>query len=174
MFNYDSIMYNESEWVERYPKGTRGITRWKSFSTMLPGLNPPTDFNIPTDIIDTEISKTALERETDLVKPSIVEIEKLKRRPRALKSPRLFISYNSKDREKARRIAFIANDEGFHFWMDVYNPTLLHLSNTDDLSERDESFLIATVIEMGLLNSCLLYTSPSPRDLSTSRMPSSA
>ena len=26
----------------------------------------------------------------------------------------------------------------------------------------------------GLLNSCLLYTSPSPRDLSTSRMPSSA
>ena len=27
---------------------------------------------------------------------------------------------------------------------------------------------------MGLQNSCLLYTSPSPRDLSTSRMPSSA
>ena len=27
---------------------------------------------------------------------------------------------------------------------------------------------------MGLLSSCLLYTSPSPRDLSTSRMPSSA
>ena len=26
----------------------------------------------------------------------------------------------------------------------------------------------------GLINSCLLYTSPSPRDLSTSRMPSSA
>ena len=26
----------------------------------------------------------------------------------------------------------------------------------------------------GLLNLCLLYTSPSPRDLSTSRMPSSA
>ena len=27
---------------------------------------------------------------------------------------------------------------------------------------------------IGLLHSCLLYTSPSPRDLSTSRMPSSA
>ena len=27
---------------------------------------------------------------------------------------------------------------------------------------------------MGILKSCLLYTSPSPRDLSTSRMPSSA
>ena len=29
-------------------------------------------------------------------------------------------------------------------------------------------------IEFRLLNTCLLYTSPSPRDLSTSRMPSSA
>ena len=28
--------------------------------------------------------------------------------------------------------------------------------------------------ELGLYNACLLYTSPSPRDLSTSRMPSSA
>ena len=27
---------------------------------------------------------------------------------------------------------------------------------------------------IGLLDTCLLYTSPSPRDLSTSRMPSSA
>ena len=27
---------------------------------------------------------------------------------------------------------------------------------------------------LGLLEGCLLYTSPSPRDLSTSRMPSSA
>ena len=28
--------------------------------------------------------------------------------------------------------------------------------------------------EVAFLNTCLLYTSPSPRDLSTSRMPSSA
>ena len=28
--------------------------------------------------------------------------------------------------------------------------------------------------EPDILNNCLLYTSPSPRDLSTSRMPSSA
>mgnify|MGYP003302427548 CR=1 FL=1 len=29
-------------------------------------------------------------------------------------------------------------------------------------------------IDLGSFNICLLYTSPSPRDLSTSRMPSSA
>ena len=32
---------------------------------------------------------------------------------------------------------------------------------------------VTTIVDMPL-NSCLLYTSPSPRDLSTSRMPSSA
>ena len=31
-----------------------------------------------------------------------------------------------------------------------------------------------TIAEIGYTNTCLLYTSPSPRDLSTSRMPSSA
>ena len=32
----------------------------------------------------------------------------------------------------------------------------------------------ATLVGLGLNKICLLYTSPSPRDLSTSRMPSSA
>ena len=43
----------------------------------------------------------------------------------------------------------------------------------DDIIEKHE--FVALQEAMGLLDSnCLLYTSPSPRDLSTSRMPSSA
>ena len=38
-----------------------------------------------------------------------------------------------------------------------------------DLIGREPSFT-----ELGIFSACLLYTSPSPRDLSTSRMPSSA
>ena len=38
----------------------------------------------------------------------------------------------------------------------------------------DGNSAIKTEDLLGALNSCLLYTSPSPRDLSTSRMPSSA
>ena len=34
--------------------------------------------------------------------------------------------------------------------------------------------LLITLVAAGLYLLCLLYTSPSPRDLSTSRMPSSA
>ena len=36
------------------------------------------------------------------------------------------------------------------------------------------AYMLRVAIPYGTLNSCLLYTSPSPRDLSTSRMPSSA
>ena len=40
-------------------------------------------------------------------------------------------------------------------------------------SQGDDSYVVYQ-IDNGLTYSCLLYTSPSPRDLSTSRMPSSA
>ena len=38
------------------------------------------------------------------------------------------------------------------------------------------SYVVATIDgqDVAMINVCLLYTSPSPRDLSTSRMPSSA
>ena len=45
------------------------------------------------------------------------------------------------------------------------------------LSDPERPNLLYTVFIWGLvvlLHACLLYTSPSPRDLSTSRMPSSA
>ena len=45
------------------------------------------------------------------------------------------------------------------------------------LKPRDGSIIVGTLTVRsgrGILSRCLLYTSPSPRDLSTSRMPSSA
>ena len=43
-----------------------------------------------------------------------------------------------------------------------FDSVLVYIDNTSDLKE------------LGFITRCLLYTSPSPRDLSTSRMPSSA
>ena len=61
------------------------------------------------------------------------------------------------------------------------------LNNQPNVSERARSTILAIAAEHGFelntsaqslkqqkSNACLLYTSPSPRDLSTSRMPSSA
>jgi len=51
------------------------------------------------------------------------------------------------------------------------------LAATADDIERGRELpeaIVAALAERGLFRLCLLYTSPSPRDLSTSRMPSSA
>ena len=48
------------------------------------------------------------------------------------------------------------------------------LGKVGDEIGPEEAYQIARQAALGLLATCLLYTSPSPRDLSTSRMPSSA
>ena len=48
------------------------------------------------------------------------------------------------------------------------------LTNRDMRFETDLNLKAADLMTTGELITCLLYTSPSPRDLSTSRMPSSA
>ena len=52
------------------------------------------------------------------------------------------------------------------------------LSENDALKKlksiSKKNVIFRNFIGMGYYNTCLLYTSPSPRDLSTSRMPSSA
>ena len=61
-----------------------------------------------------------------------------------------------------------SNYKGTHFakW-EAFNPG--H-SNKDRIALH----IIESAEKKGLIDNCLLYTSPSPRDLSTARMPSSA
>ena len=68
-----------------------------------------------------------------------------------------------------KRIFKIMDDDGSGF-LDAYefNKGLKDYRVTVDESQKGQLFKLFD------LNGCLLYTSPSPRDLSTSRMPSSA
>ena len=43
-----------------------------------------------------------------------------------------------------------------------------------DMVDEYQTYALKTRLQIPLIYGCLLYTSPSPRDLSTSRMPSSA
>src|SRR5262249_54887666 len=70
-----------------------------------------------------------------------------------LTRPRLFVSYKSKDRPFALRLAYLADLEGFEFWLDVLDPTLSTLNSSGAPSAQQRSILIAATIEMGLLNS---------------------
>ena len=53
-------------------------------------------------------------------------------------------------------------------------PAHLHLAFRANTRQQVDFFYRAALNAGGASNGCLLYTSPSPRDLSTSRMPSSA
>ena len=50
----------------------------------------------------------------------------------------------------------------------------LTLENVEKVLDELRPFLMADGGNVEVVELCLLYTSPSPRDLSTSRMPSSA
>jgi len=63
--------------------------------------------------------------------------------------PRVFVSHRRADVKPAERIAYLACQEGFEFWLDVLDPQLA----TANASVAASAAAIASVIEMGLLNS---------------------
>ena len=54
------------------------------------------------------------------------------------------------------------------------NPKQVYKWFMEMFVDSSDWVMAPNVYGMGLFSDCLLYTSPSPRDLSTSRMPSSA
>lgn len=62
-----------------------------------------------------------------------------------LARPRLFISHKREDRERALRVAEIAKEEEFDFWLDVLDPLL-------QAATPAHPTIIAVLIEIALLN----------------------
>ena len=103
-----------------------------------------------------------------------------------------YMGFKPGDEDEVRDIARTANDEepfsglAFKIWNDKYFGSLTFVRIYSGVLSKGGSVLNATkgkqerVGRMMIMHSndhddiCLLYTSPSPRDLSTSRMPSSA
>lgn len=70
-----------------------------------------------------------------------------------IKCPRVFISHKQADEEIALRIAWLAVQETFEFWLDVLDPPLQNfLIRKGNLSATDEARITAAIIEMGLIN----------------------
>jgi len=81
-----------------------------------------------------------------------------------LRCPRVFVSHRRGDVGFAERIAYLASNEGFEFWLDVWDPQLQALQTQAGFSLTNEhkALAIASVIEMALLNSTHVLAVMSP------------
>ena len=90
-------------------------------------------------------------------------------------TPDMLAVQNGRVTAKARKMV-LRRELGNHVDLDDFETINLHEFDVVWL-RQDPPFdmgYITTTHMLDLLKGCLLYTSPSPRDLSTSRMPSSA
>jgi hypothetical protein len=85
--------------------------------------------------------------------PSILDRERRRQRPH-LARPRVFVSHRQVDIDPALRIAYLACQEGFDYWLDVLDPTLKGPLYTSVSAPPNQGKALATAatIEMGLLN----------------------
>lgn len=84
----------------------------------------------------------------------------------ALPCPRLFVSHRRLDVPQALRIAYLAQQHGFHYWVDVLDPGLQALPKwRSSLTPAQFAVLTAGIIEVGLANSthvCAAWTRRTP------------
>lgn len=123
----------------RFPDGALGLSAWRSFvATVEEGLDRDQD----------QQGATARLREAF---DGFLGSLPAKPRPHPC---RVFISHRmaQPDEDYARRIAWIADQKGFGFWLDVLDPTLRHL-NRSAIAPPVRDLLVAAAIEIGLLNS---------------------
>ena len=68
-----------------------------------------------------------------------------------LSCPRVFVSHRSADAAEALRIAELAGNAGFYYWVDVLDPALQALG-AGSFNSTKQAVAVAIVIELALLN----------------------
>jgi hypothetical protein len=128
---YTDAEQAEAEWVDRFPDWAFGYAQWRE--------QPPLD---------------------DWRGPSIYDwfgerIEPPAKPPPQLDCPRLFVSHRKCDQELALRIAWLAAQEGWDYWVDVLDPNLAALrrkQNVQSLTPAQVTLATAAIVEFALLN----------------------
>ena len=101
----------------------------------------------------------SLKRGTPLSPQWIDNIRRVAR-PSPLRCPRVFVSHRQIDDKPAQRIAWLAWDEGVHYWLDLIdldparNPQVAAFENWlgRKLTAMELGIITAAIIEMALLN----------------------
>lgn len=122
MANFDWRNAQGVSWAQRFPDNVRGAAAWRQqrFET-----------RYDLSALAERVEKARQEQSSKLTTPCV------------------FVSHKQADVAKASRIAYLACQEGFDYWLDVVDPNLSGVAATPDA----EAKAIAAAIEMGLLNS---------------------
>lgn len=89
--------------------------------------------------------------------PSYESFNQLRNKGTELKSkktfscPRVFISHRQCDTQFAERIAWLANQNDFYYWLDVHDPSLKNLHHIS-INPYQKSLITGAIIEMAILN----------------------
>jgi hypothetical protein len=83
---------------------------------------------------------------------------------------RVFVSHRRVDVAIAERIAFVATQEGFGYWLDVHDPNLSFVSGSP-IPAPIKDILTAAIIEMGLLNSSHVIAGMTPNTAGSKWIP---
>jgi hypothetical protein len=123
--------------------------------------------SITDDVREDETLRTSLFAwqqvfDSDVVLPPVEALENLldtlkaiEIRPVKSTCPRhrLFVSHRHIDKDYGLRVANLANDNGFEFWLDVLDPALAAIPALTHLPPKQIALFTACIIEMGLINS---------------------
>ncbi len=88
--------------------------------------------------------------------------------------PRVFVSHRAADVVKAERLAWLADQAGFEFWLDVLDSNLLSIGRAAAagvVSPATQAQLVACVIEMALLNSTHVLVTMTPNTSGSAWVP---
>lgn len=119
-----------SEWEQQHDQQVRGSEYWTSLVR-----------NIETDEAHVLLDRLMQDgRRSPQIQPGS-------------RTPRVFISHRQSDIAPALRIAYLANQSGFEYWLDILDPALQDASaQFNNLSDSMQAIVIAAIIEMALLN----------------------
>ena len=71
---------------------------------------------------------------------------------RNLPQPRVFISHQRRDKNRAVTISKLAKKMGFDYWLDVHDPALRLATLNPNPDPVQQSLIVAILVEMALLN----------------------
>lgn len=123
---------------DRYPRDTPGFEAWNWLLAVL------------ADLLGMSSEDEQRDRVLRTFDEFMVRLDRVSPPARA-PAWRVFVSHQRNDVRYAERIAWLADQHGFEYWLDVHDP-VLGLINALPLPSVMQSVLVAAIIEMALLN----------------------